>query len=82
MKSVLEHLNESENTYQDDMLAVSKEIPALVKLIQKQLGFSPKLVVGLEKGRNGEIIKIKSSDNLVKEMGNTLVKTIFTEIKI
>lgn len=82
MKSVHEHLNENENLYQDYMFAATKEIPALVRLIQKELGFSPKIVIELQKGRNGESLKISSSDNLVKELGNTLVKAIFTEIKI
>lgn len=84
MKSVNEHLNklnENNEVSQDNLLAVQKELPALVKLIQKQLGFSPKLVVTIENSRQGNRINLSSND-LTSELGKTLVKNMFSEIKI
>lgn len=85
MKSLNEHkghLNEGREISPEMLTAVQNALPELSKLIQKELGFSPKLVAVKEDSRNGEYIRIKGSDNLVKELGNTLVKTFFKEITV
>lgn len=56
---------------------VKNAIPALLELINKELGFAPELIVEVKSDR----LQITSND-LMNELGNTLVKTIFKSIRI
>jgi hypothetical protein len=56
---------------------VKKALPQLEELIKKKLGFKPALNAGIERG----VIKITSND-IINELGRTLVKTIFTKVEI
>lgn len=61
---------------------VQDKLPELCKLIESHLGFSPELRLSVQKGGIHRVnIKI-SSGSLINELGNTLVKTIFSDIKI
>ena len=62
-----------------DILKVQQALPELETLIEKELGFKPKLQAKIE--NNGRNIKI-TSDDLITELGNTLVKSLFTVIYI
>jgi hypothetical protein len=62
-----------------DLEMVINHIPELETLIETELGFKPKLYASIE--NNGRNIKIFSGD-LMSELGNTLVKSLFTTIKI
>lgn len=88
MKSLKQHISESSlyineasksETPKPEHLAKIKEaLPELETLIQKHLSFKPKLYA--EAG-NKNRIQIFSKD-LIKELGKSLVKTIFTRIEI
>lgn len=60
---------------------VQDKLPELSKIIESHLGFSPELRLVVQKGVHRDTIKI-SSGSLINELGNTLVKTIFSDIKI
>lgn len=77
-------VNENENYQEwvDALQNVEKALPELSKLIKKHIGVSPKLLVRFNKGRSSNNLKIYGEENLIKELGNGLVKTIFTEISI
>ncbi len=63
-------------------------LPALAELINKELGFSPTLHIEMKSKlyppvlNNDQVRFILTSDSLLNELGDTLVKTIFKEIKI
>ena len=56
---------------------VQSALPQLEDLIKKKLGFKPSLKAEL--GRSN--LKI-SSDDIINELGKTLVKTMFTKVEI
>ena len=91
MKSLAEKLNEAKvdasvneninannitNNIADVIPLVEKALPELGKLIQKKLGFAPKLFVM----QSGDTLRIES-DDLSKELGK-LGKALFKSIKI
>lgn len=52
-------------------------LPALAELINKELGFTPELSLRYSK----DFFTIES-DNLINELGNTLVRTMFASVNI
>jgi hypothetical protein len=59
-------------------------LPALAELINKELGFAPELRIEMSiNHRYGNQVEFSiESNNLINELGNTLVKTIFSTIQI
>jgi hypothetical protein len=60
-----------------DILVIQEALPKLQNLIENELGFKPNLKTVIR----GQYINI-ISDDLMSELGNTLVKTLFTSIGI
>jgi len=58
---------------------IKKNLPKLEELIQKRLGFKPKLKVEIS---TNQMFQITGTQNLIDQLGNTLVKTLFTQINI
>lgn len=69
---------------QEILSAISAKLPELTAIIEKELGFAPALNVELKFTRNWNepYFEITGTENLINELGNTLVKTLFTEIQI
>ena len=68
---------------QEILSAISAKLPELTAIIEKELGFAPGLKVELKKRTSGEpVFEITGTENLINELGNTLVKTLFTEVEI
>lgn len=73
-------LNESGIQITDDIFKkVEKKLSELEKLIKQRLGLQTKLKCKMQK----DSIKIFTDDNsLIKSLGTTLVKTLFSDIQI
>lgn len=61
---------------------LKEDLPALEDLIEKRLGCRIKLNASLQSRRDGEERIRISSGSLLEFLGNTLVKTIFSEINL
>lgn len=60
---------------------LKKDLPALEDLIEKRLGCRIKLEASLESSSDKEFIRI-TSGSLIEFLGDTLVKTIFSDINL
>jgi hypothetical protein len=68
---------------QEILSAITAKMPVLTAIIENELGFAPGLKVEIERTRSGEPrFRISGTENLINHLGNTLVKTLFTKIKI
>lgn len=69
---------------QEILSAISAKLPELTAIIEKELGFAPALNIELKFTRNWNepYFEIRGTENLINELGNTLVKTLFTEVEI
>lgn len=79
-ESFTDSLNE-ENSPAIFLPDVKAALPALEALIKKEIDLSVKLDARMTKGNRDEYLTIFSAD-LKKDLGNTLVKTLFKTIQI
>jgi len=71
------------NTTEFYLQAIQNALPALQGMIKAKIGFNPVLEVKLERGRfNEPLFTIAGTENLIEQLGCTLVQTLFTNIAI
>jgi len=63
--------------------AIQNALPALQGMIKAKIGFNPVLEVKLEHGRfNEPLFTIAGTENLIEQLGSTLVQTLFTSVTL
>ncbi len=67
---------------QEILSAITAKMPELTAIIEKELGFAPALIVELKHKQDEPYFQIKGTENLINHLGDTLVKTLFTEVEI
>ena len=79
MKTFENFINEGvEKNYEEILSKVQSALPELSELINHKLGFSPKLDAQLSNKR----VRIVGTEDLMEQLGDTLVKTLFSKISI